>query len=361
MRLVNLLVIACLWLPARAQGPHPVGFSYATLYNDSLPYSAFGYNGPAPLFLQIWHPLNETPDTPPLTYRELRLRRVPEDLERVYDALTERMDSAFIEYDLRYATDGETPLAYTPYGIVQVKDSLFDLPTRAHRARIGATGERSVILYHHGSQGMSDENVRMAENFASHGYVFLSSNFHWPLEGAPYGTPLVWEPDRTTIGELLRHARQLSNGGKVFYIGHSWGAQEGWCTLYEPGLADAFVSLETTLEWKTDTAEVRDKWPHVLQALLHQRYALPILLAADPAMQQSYHFFRGVSPRMTYASPVGSLAHEGFTSAWFLRSHAPAGVPVPDKAALEAQQRTYEALLDTILDFLRNVERGAFK
>jgi pimeloyl-ACP methyl ester carboxylesterase len=59
----------------------------------------------------------------------------------------------------------------------------------------------------------------------------------------------------------------LANGNKVFYIGHSWGAQEGWCTLHEPGLADAFISLETTMEWKTDTAEVRDKWPHVLDAI----------------------------------------------------------------------------------------------
>ena len=51
-------------------------------------------------------------------------------------------------------------------------------------------------------------------------------------------------------------AESLTRSNKLFYIGHSWGAQAGWYTLHEKNLADAFVSLETTIEFKTDTNEL---------------------------------------------------------------------------------------------------------
>lgn len=354
------------WWGLQAQSPHPIGFADTLLFNDGLHYSAFGYEGPAPLFVQVWFPLGGTIAEPVgrldpinLRFRDLRKPSLPLALQRVYSELLLRMDSAFIEYCLREPVDDDEPIDYAPFTEQQVKDSLLALPTRAHRASLPLDGDRPVIVYHHGSQGLSDENVWMAEYFAEHGFVFLSANFHWPLEAAMYGTPLVWHPDRHSIRSMLRFARQLANGNKVFYIGHSWGAQEGWCTLHEPGLADAFISLETTMEWKTDTAEVRDKWPHVLEAITTHSYPMPILMVADTEGEPPFPMFKGVrgDPAMAgqvirYLDHREPFAHESYTSAYLMRMLGVGRFNVPDAEILFGQLAIYEAMLSEILDFL---------
>ena len=355
-----LLVGLCLALRLHAQQPHPIGFADALLFNDSLHYTAFGYEGPAPLFVQAWFPLGGTIaapdgrlDTDNLRFRDLRKPTLPPTLQRVYSELLLRMDSAFIEYCLRYPFDDVEPIDYAPFTDQQVKDSLLALGTHAYRAELPLTASRPVILYHHGSQGLSDENVWMAEHFAGNGFIFLSANFHWPLENDQYGTPLVWEPDRSSVRTMLRYARQLANGNKVFYIGHSWGAQEGWCTLHEPGLADAFISLETTMEWKTDSAEVRDKWPSVLEAITTHSYPMPILMVADTEGEPPFPMFRGVRGELQYLDPKEPFGHESYTSAYLMRLAGEGRFFLPDAEILHEQRRIYEALLNELSAFMR--------
>ncbi len=338
---------------ASASAPYHVGFVDTLLFNARQHYAAFGYDGPVPLFVNVWYPLTTDPGTTPLSYAELRERALDGPLRRVYDELLSRMDSAFIEYDLRYPVGGDEPIDPSPFTEVQVKDSLFALPTGSHRPNGVRALDFPVIVYHHGSQGLCDENVRMAEHFAANGFIFLACNFHWPLEGKPYGTPLVWEPDRSSIRTILRFADQLANGNKVFYIGHSWGAQEGWCTLHEPGLADAFVSLETTMEWKTDTAEVRDKWPYVLEAITRHSFPMPILLVADTEGEPPFPLFKGVRGDLRYLDPRRPFAHESYTSAYLLRLRAKERFNVPDAEALREQEALYSALLDELLSFFQ--------
>lgn len=333
--------------------PYSIGFADTLLFNDRLHYAAFGYDGPAPLFVQVWFPLDDGPMTPPLSLAQLRERTLAGPLQRVYDELLSRADSAFIEYGLRYAYNSDSTIDYAPFTEQQVKDNLFALPTRTCELIGRQALDFPVIVYHHGSQGFSDENVRMAEYFAENGFVFLSCNFHWPLEGKMYGTPLVWEPDRSSIRTMLRFADQLANGNKVFYIGHSWGAQDGWCTLYEPGLADAFISLETTIEWKTDTAEVRDKWPQVLEAITTHSYPMPILMVADTEGEPPYPMFKGVLGDIHYLDPKKPFAHESYTSAYLLRQAGDGRFSLPDAAALREQELIYEALLGELLAFLQ--------
>lgn len=336
-----------------AQSPprYTIGFADTLLFNDSLRYSAFGYDGPAPLFVQAWFPIQE-PTGRRLTYRQLRERRLKGPLQRVYDELVLRADSAFIEYDLRYAFGSDSAINYAPFTEQQVKDSLFALLPRSFAAPWPERSDRPVVVYHHGSQGFSDENVTLAEDLAHLGFIVLSSNFHWPLADRPYGYPLIWEPDRHSIRTMLRFARILARGNKVIYIGHSWGAQEGWCTLHEPGLADAFVSLETTMEWKTDTAEVRDKWPHVLDAITTHRYPMPILMVADTDGEPPFPLFKGVRGDIRYLDPKQTFGHESYTSAYLLRLLGRGRFPVPDEEALLMQNTLHAELAREVLDFL---------
>jgi pimeloyl-ACP methyl ester carboxylesterase len=347
--LLHLVVMG----PSVAQDRFHVGFADTLLFNDSLRYTAFGYDGPAPLFVQTWFPVEESLTAQKLSFQQLRDRRLEQPVQQVYNELLSRMDSAFIEYDLRYPIGGDEPIDYAPFTEQQVKDSLFVLPTRARRIPFPERVDHPVIVYHHGSQGFSDENVAMAQNFATWGFVFLSCNFHWPLEGKPYGTPLEWKPDRLSIRTMLRFARVMNSRQKVYYIGHSWGAQEGWCTLHEPGLADAFVSLETTMEWKTDTAEVRDKWPDMLEAITTSSYPMPILMVADSDGRPPYPLFNGVRGDLHYLDPKQPFAHEGYRGANLYRVVGDGRFPVPDVTQLWQQNTVYVALFGELLDFLR--------
>lgn len=333
--------------------PFRAGFADTLLFSEGLPYSGSGYDGPAPLFVQAWFPLERGAVQPGLTFAQLRLRSLPDPLSRVYEDLCLRMDSAFLEYCIRYPFDGDELIDYAPLTEAQVKDSLFALPTHAHRSPIPRNTQLPVIVYHHGSQGMSDENAWMAEWFAENGFVFLSCNWHWPLEGAMYGTPIKWETDRSSIRTMLEFARRLNGGNKVFYIGHSWGAQEGWCTLHEPGLADAFVSLETTMEWKTDTAEVREKWPGVLEAITTNTYTLPILMVADTDSLPPFPMFRGVRGKVRYLDPKEPFGHESYTSAYLLRRAGEGRFALPDREAMDAQFDLHAAMLKELLAFLQ--------
>lgn len=333
--------------------PFRVGFADTLIYNDGLRYKAFGYEGPAPLFVQAWFPLDGGGVRSGISFKDLRERKLEGSLRRVYDELILRMDSAFVEYDVRYPLVGDEPIDHAPYTAWQVKDSLFALPTHAQRIPWPRGTGRPVVVYHHGSQGLSDENAWMAEFFAENGFIFLSCNWHWPLEETAYGTPLVWAPDRSSIRTMLQFARRSGGGGKVFYVGHSWGAQEGWCTLSEPGLVDAFVSLETTMEWKTDSAEVRDKWPEVFDAITMQHYPMPILMVADTEGVPPFPMFRGVQGDVRYLDPKEPFGHESYTTAYLLRRAGAGRFNVPDADALDRQFDLYAALLAESLAFLQ--------
>ena len=360
MRTATLLFALGLAPALKAQDPQLVAFADTLIFNDSIRYTAFGHTGSAPLFVQAWFPLDGTIASPEgrlgpstLRFHDLRTPRLPPALKPVYQQSVLRMDSAFIDYCVRYPFDGDKPIDYAPYTEAQVKDSLFALPTHAHRSTMPRSTQLPVIVYHHGSQGMSDENAWMAEWFAENGFVFLSCNWHWPVEGAMYGTPIQWETDRSSIRTMLHFARRLNGGNKVFYIGHSWGAQEGWCTLHEPGLADGFVSLETTMEWKTDTAEGRDKWPRVLQAITTNTYTLPILMVADTDSLPPFPMFRGVRGKVRYLDPKEPFGHESYTSAYLLRRAGEGRFALPDREAMDAQFDLHAAMLKELLAFLQ--------
>jgi len=282
----------------------------------------------------------------------------------VYAALTAAMDTSFVDYCIREPFDSMEPIGYGSSTPTDVLDTIRELGTISYRARPVGKLSGPVILYHHGAQGMSDENHAMAEYFASRGYGFVSANFHWPIEGAMYGTPLSWQPDYSALRTMVRFARSLTTSDSVFYIGHSWGAQQGWCTLFEPGLAQAFVSMETTIEFKTDTNEIKDKWPDVYRAVRSEqhRYPLPILLFADTEGDGPFDFFGGTSTQgMFHLDPKEPFGHESYTSAYLMRYLVRDRFPQPDTLLMRGQLELYVRHLEAIGSFLNAVRtKGEF-
>src|SRR5690606_34502193 len=147
----------------------------------------------------------------------------------------------------------EEPIDYGNLSHAEILKKIKDTPTQTVRSKL-TKKTFPVIVYHHGSQGLSDENSIMAEYFASHGYIFISCNFHLPYPDMPFGLlPYDLETkskhNQSSAKTILKFARNLAQDKGVYFIGHSWGAQEGWCFLNEENYADAFISMETTIEF----------------------------------------------------------------------------------------------------------------
>ncbi len=362
-----------LWLgglPALAQesffvpvepGPHVVGYQDTVLYNLAVQYDHYGYSGPAPLFISTWFPMEGKDGQQAMVFGEFRDRVVPATLIAAYEAMKAGMDQAAVEYYLLHPIDDDRPIDYGTFTHREVLDTLRTFLTRSHRATLGRKLDAPVIVYHHGSQGLKDENHMMAEYFASRGYGFVSSNFHWPIEGQVYGTPLTWAPDHSAMEEVVAYARSLTASDSIFFIGHSWGAQQGWCALSDPGPVKAFVSMETTLEWKTDTNEIKDKWAEMYDVLKtqHTKVPIPVLLFADADLEGPFPFFVGCgSDTLWHADAFEPFAHESYTSSFLMRLLFKDRFPQTDAFIMEQQMVMYAAHLETMAAFFRHIRTG---
>jgi pimeloyl-ACP methyl ester carboxylesterase len=349
-----------------APGPYGVGYSDTVKFDLEIQYSQYGYDGPAPAFVQVWFPLEEKSEGPYLRLGDFRFDAVPEGLTEVYAALTAHMDERITLDCLSYDLTTDEPIDYGNTSLNEVLDAVMTLETRSVRTGMPQRLNRPVIVYHHGSQGMSDENAMMAEYFASRGYVFVSANFHLPYPDTPFGLlPYALEQEskhnQSTARRVVEFGRSLTKNPNLFFIGHSWGAQEGWCFLDEPNMATAFVSLETTIEYKTDTLEIKDKWPYVYDALAVQKreFSIPILLLAaeDPGL--NFDLFKGRSrAEMTYASYKLPFAHNSYTSAYLMRYFLGDAFAKPDAEVLHTQVEGYATHLELMEAWLESVQKG---
>lgn len=362
---IFLLMTSCFFAQKSTSisiGKYAVGYTDTLLFNQDETYQFGNYNGPAPLFVQIWHPLKRQPKTQELTFGQLRNENVPENLAEVYAQLECLSDSAFVEYNLLYTIDTEDEIGYDGHSHVDLLEEVKLLPTYAFRAGLKKTGKFPVIVYHHGSQSRADENYLMAAYLASRGYVVVSADFHLPYTGRTYGS-VPWERsyfDTTALSELNAFAQRLADKKPVFAIGHSWGAQVWWQYLKNNHSVDGFVSLETTLEFKTDTATVIDRWPELYQTLISGKgqYDLPILLMASTGTDQPFPWFEGCSTRQIYCSPKTEFHHDSYTSTFFSRYFMREHLPQPDEAELERQYRLFVKELEMTDQYLRSISKA---
>lgn len=346
-------------------GKYGVGFVDTLIYDSATKYAQFDYRGHAPLFVQVWHPIKKAKAGNFLTYGDFSKRTLPKNLETVFAQLCAKTDTAFIETNLTYALNGETQLSYGNKSIAQVLAQVKSQKTKSIYARQKGIANFPVIVYHHGAQGVSDENYIMGEYFASRGYIFVSANFHLPYEDMPLGSePFLMEQAHqnnvNATRQVIQFAKGLSNG-KLVFMGHSWGAQTGWCVLHEQGLANAFVSFETTLEFKTDTNAIKEKWPLVYTAMHEhaQKITLPVLMFAATQTNAPFTFFKQVGSAVNvHASAKNTFEHNSYTAVYFMRYFLPLEFGEQNKQELYAQLELYGQHLAFTHHFLQSVLQG---
>ncbi len=368
MKLFSILIVTiCISLQCIAQtsiydymplGKYHVGYTEDLLYIENSIYEQFGYSGKAPMFIRIWHPLESEIKGEQLSYNELILGNSTSNLKLTQQNLVAQFSNSIYETVFKYNIETGEEINYIGLMEADLIGKLSQLKLKSKSASLTKNKKYPVIIYHHGTQGSSIENVAMAEYFASRGYIFIAANFHLPYVNQIYGLEESVKADFNGIKTLTNYARNIAGNIPLIYIGHSWGAQVGWCYLHETQWVEAFISMETTIEPKTNDAEIKDKWPFVYDALKTkaEKFEIPILMLANEPKNNKFPFFEHSNLANTYyVSPKIDFAHESYTSIFFTRYFLKDEISVPDKIELENQLKSYINHLEFMDEFLKSV------
>lgn len=342
------------------EGTYGIGFFDTIIHTSVKSYNDFGYHGMEPMFVKVWHPIVKPTVPEFLSFQEIHRFESDTKHKTVYHELQAQTDTVIKNNLLAEELFTWDPLQVGQLNADDVLDSLMNLQTNSVYRTLSKKSKFPVIVYHHGTQGSADENSLMAEFFASRGYIFVSCNFHLPYENKILGIEETTMCLNIQIQSLIKFAENLTRSNKLFYIGHSWGAQVGWYTLHQKGLADAFVSLETTIEFKTDNNEIKDKWPCVFESLVtrNQKIKTPVLLIANTGNDKPFSFFENTSTKsIVEVSAKEEFLHESYTSLYLMRYFLEPKIHQPDFSALENQLKLYEQHVLLIDEYLRNYNR----
>lgn len=347
-----------------SMGKNEVGYCDSLLFDSEITYSQYSYSGSSPLFIQIWFPLKKSSNNSYMTWGDFRNRKVPENLRDVYAELSNKLDESAISYNIANDINDDEPIDYGNLTNQDILNQLKQIQTRSKSSPITNTAY-PVIVYHHGSQGLSDENSTMAEFFASHGFIFISSNFHLPYPNMPFGLlpydlEVKSKHDQSSAKAILQFARTLAKNKPVVFVGHSWGAQEGWCFLHEDNYADAFVSMETTIEFKNDSTRIKELWPFVYDAIKVKRnqFSIPILHFAATDEDKCFEFFKHTTIAQNIQAVIKQpFAHNSYTSLYMMRYFLNQDIVQPDKEILKNQIELYADHLELILAFFDSIQK----
>ncbi len=350
-------------------GEFNVGFCDSVIYNSkirfdflsdtSVSYSQYDYSGSTPLFLQIWYPLEQAGSDRPMKLRDFRKRNLAFDLRSVYDPLCAKMDSFFVRYNIIEDFANYDSIDYGDHSYFDVLDTLMGYNTKSNYKRILNRLNFPVIVYHHGGQGLSDENFILSEYFSSRGYIVVSSNFHLPFKNRIYGYEGMDFDDTELPKSVITFAKTLTTDSKLYFIGHSAGAQVGFKFLHQENWVDAFISLETTLEGReVEYLKSEDGWPELSNIIETHKadYSIPILMVANTMEQKSFPLFNQFpNTTMIQVSQKEFFGHESYTSGYILRYLYRDMFAQPDTIELKKQLRLYNKQLKLYDAFLTSV------
>lgn len=342
-------------------GDYQVGFMDTLVLDVKYDYNAYEYNGQKPYFVQIWHPTKKKKKDY-LNVKDFFVFKQHADLNTVQEQLTTEYKTLFIRDYLSENLITNEPNNYGKYSYEEVLDLIGGLETRStYDSNIG-NSDFPVIIYHNGSQGHPFENFAMAEYFASRGYIFITASFELQFENNPFGM-LPYERYKTdeeeeSLKTITEFAKSLSSSSSIFFVGHSLGAQMGLRTFGQDYTIKGMISLETSIEFKTDYEKIKELWPEVYQNIITEKvnYPFPILFCAATGEEKPFNFLENVNaPQITFASTKTEFEHNAYLSFFYLRHFLGNEVQQTDKAILENRLALYVKHLDVMHNFIDRI------
>ena len=133
----------------------------------------------------------------------------------------------------------------------------------------------------------------------------------------------------------------------------------GFTYLFDKNWASGFVSLETTIEFKTDSIEIKQKWPEVYKVIKtdERKYPIPVMLIANTTQNEKFSFFEPLGTKDVYhVARKNPFGHESYTAAFLMRILYNTTFPQPDSSIMKSQLILYNEHLKLIECFFNSVK-----
>jgi hypothetical protein len=344
-------------------GDFQVGFKDTILFDAKYQYKAFDYVGMKPHFIQIWYPLTDKIENPTyLKFKDFSKGTKSDKLFSIQTKLKTHYQEAVIRDCIKENLASGEANDFGNFTNEDILHFLGETKTRSIFHNDFKLSQCPVIVYHHGAQSYSFENYAMAEYFASRGFIFVAANFHLPYENTIFGlTPfnkIVKDEEEQSLRTILKYAKSLTNSTSVFFIGHSWGAQMGLRTFNQDTTIKGFISLETTIEFKTDQEKIKEMWPEVFQKVIAENgnYPFPIIFCAATGQEKPFPFFENINvPSVTFASTKKEFEHNAYLSSFYIRLFLDSNIKQTDSEILQDRLFLYVKHLELIDEFIDGI------
>lgn len=335
------------------------------LFDSKYDYEQFDYKGKRPFFIKIWHPDEKKQKNNYLNVKDLFSLTQNEALNGVQDSLERIYKQHFIRDYLVENLENGVENNYGKYSLENVFDLVGRIETRSISAPLTKKSNLPVVIYYNGSQGHPFENFLLAEYFASRGYIFVTASFELQFGNYPFGM-LPYERFHSneyeeSLKTITQFAQSLTNSSNIFFVGHSFGAQMGLRTFGEDSPIKGMVSLETSIEFKSDYEKIKEMWPEVYKRIITDkiRYPFPILFCAATGEAKPFNFLENVkSPQTTYVSTVKEFEHNAYLSLFYLRYFLDNSVEQTDKHIIKKRLPLYVKHLEAIYYFIDKIMKN---
>jgi len=344
-------------------GEFRVGFKDTIIFDAKFQYDAFDYAGMKPHFIKIWFPLTEKLKNPNyLKFKDFFEGTKTDKLMTIQTKLNNHYEETVIRDCIEEnLASGEV----NDFGNL-TSDDILDMVSETKTKSIIINNFKSskypIIIYHHGAQSYSFENYAMAEYFASRGFIFIAANFHLPYENTTFGLKpfekIIKNEEEQSLKNILEYAKSITSSKSIFFIGHSWGAQMGLRTFDLDTTIKAFISLETTIEFKTNQQQIKEMWPEVFEKVITENvnYPFPILFCAATGQEKPFPFFENITaPSVTFTSTKKEFEHNAYLSSFYLRLFLDSKVKQTDREILQERLLLYVKHLELIDKFIKGI------
>ena len=342
-------------------GKYAVGYRDTVIYNKDQHYSIDNYKGNKPQFVSMWFPLSKGTNIPTAVYNDYFKFSVSESLTVLRDSLVQMQQKALIQYGIRNRLDSWDDRAYTKME-QDLFDKLLNTKVNAIKTKNFPQTKYPVIVYHHGMGGSREDNAVLFEYLASHGFVIISSNYHWPDQKDNIDelkNDLKFIVDYTTTLSFIDQDR-------IHFIGHSWGSQMG-LFLNQTGNhpINSFILLDNTLE-QMSLEQVSRYYPD-LDSIFRNHpndfRTKTYVITSQKEYKENGELVKNPIPGFEVFELIDhgnfefwimrkTLSHEAFTSVGAFRSVYVDEVVQDDSAAVVVQYRTYLELNKQLLNLL---------
>lgn len=346
-------------------GNKKVGVIDTIIFDSKYKYEHFGYKGKKPYFIKIWHPIQKIQKNNYLKFKDLFVFKQNESLNTVQDSLELIYKKHFIKNYLVDNLKNGSENNFGEHTLENIFEIIGNLETRSIYYPIKENLNLPVIVYYNGSQGHPFENYLLAEYFASRGYIFIVTSFELQFPNLSFGI-LPYERFHSNESEdnlktIIQFAKTITKSSNIFFIGHSMGAQIGLRTFGQDSTIKGMVSLETSLEFKTDYIQINEMWPEVYKKIITEKvnYPFPILFCAATGETKPFNFLENVkSQQNTFISTVKEFEHNAYLSLFYLRCYLNTNVEQTDIDIIKKRLPIYVKHVETIYNFIEKIMKG---